>query len=380
MASPFDPISAGDPYPRSAEARNAWNEMLHWWKTQRGGGPPLKQVMRQTGIIEIKNTSGYDRDRFDVLGIDDVFPDPTENLKRFKNMPALHGITPALASHRGKFAILLKPADDGKLVHAVVAGVTVAKVNITDVNHQYAEVKDGDATSLASSACGSALILWIESGTGVKWAVIRMGNDYSGASVPCECKTALVPGGSCDVYFRDWNGSAYVTDESSYETAYDVLGEYRGRARDDMTSPDDDGSFGEVRWRNQRWEFTELQPHATWIRCKINDSSYTGGATIPVDNVVVTKPVKTALLMAKVTLVQNIHDWDNANDNADLQASWNDGLWDAVQMDCYSAGGGGGSAPGPEDSPLDWMVPVSQPVQVPLQVPQSSIVSLPWIS
>ena len=176
MANPFDPISPGDPYPFSAEARNAWNEMFRWWKTQRGGGPPLKQVMRQTGILEIKNNSGYDRERFDVLGIDDVFPDPVENLLSFKNVPALHGITPAATAHRGKFAILLKPAADGKIVHAVVAGVTVAKVDVVDASHEFAEVEDAEAGNLISGSVGSAKILWKESGTGVKWALIRMGN------------------------------------------------------------------------------------------------------------------------------------------------------------------------------------------------------------
>ncbi|HUW33271.1 MAG TPA: hypothetical protein VM223_16810, partial [Planctomycetota bacterium] len=38
----------------------------------------------------------------------------------------------------------------------------------------YAEIADGDAAKLASAASGSAYIIWKETGTGVKWAVVAM--------------------------------------------------------------------------------------------------------------------------------------------------------------------------------------------------------------
>ena len=44
-----------------------------------------------------------------------------------------------------------------------------------DESHLYADVTDGDATKLTSGAFGSAMILWAESGTGTKWAVVQLG-------------------------------------------------------------------------------------------------------------------------------------------------------------------------------------------------------------
>ena len=75
---------------------------------------PLSNVP-QTGIVRFKNASGQVRNRFDVLGISDVFPSPTDNLNAFKSGPVLHGVTPT-AAYRGRFAVLLEPAAPGDIV------------------------------------------------------------------------------------------------------------------------------------------------------------------------------------------------------------------------------------------------------------------------
>jgi hypothetical protein len=49
------------------------------------------------------------------------------------------------------------------------------KVDVTDEDHGYADVTDADATKLTSVSRGSAQILWKESGTGLKWATVRLG-------------------------------------------------------------------------------------------------------------------------------------------------------------------------------------------------------------
>ena len=52
---------------------------------------PLRDVP-QTGIVRLKNASGLACNRFDVLGISDVFPQPSQNLSAFKSGPVLHGV------------------------------------------------------------------------------------------------------------------------------------------------------------------------------------------------------------------------------------------------------------------------------------------------
>lgn len=165
--------------------------------------------------------------------------------------------------------------------------------------------------------------------------------------VMIELYDAMAPDDSFrQAYPRLWNSTipGWVTDYTADTfPVLDVLSRFRGRGKDSLISPDDWGSRGLVVFRHGRWEVEYLQPHATWITCKVNDSSYTGGP-ITVDAVVVTQPVHTALLMAAVTEIHNIHQWDPVDDNATVQASWNDKIdppdypgWDGVQIDCAAS-------------------------------------------
>jgi hypothetical protein len=87
----------------------------------------------------------------------------------------LEGETPAAGSHKGRFAVLHHYAAADEIVPAAVAGVVQVKVEIVDEDHRFAEITDADATKLTSAPVGSARILWAESGTGEKWAVVRLG-------------------------------------------------------------------------------------------------------------------------------------------------------------------------------------------------------------
>jgi len=154
---------------------------------------PLRHVP-QTGIVRLKNASGQTRNRFDVLGISDVFPQPTQNLGAFKSGPVLHGVTPDENEHAGNFAILLEPAKPDAIVAACVSGACVAKVHVETGQESvgYADVKDGDAGALQAKADGTARILWREPGTGIKWAVVRIGGGGEAAVGPATTIRAQV--------------------------------------------------------------------------------------------------------------------------------------------------------------------------------------------
>lgn len=126
--------------------------------------------------ILIKNNSGSDRSRFEVLGIDGPLFTPTDNLDSFRNQIVLIGSTPSDTPHAGKIAVLVEPIQSGKVGRACVNGVVPVKVNISDANHKFADVYNGTAGNLKSDFFGAAQILWAESGTGLKWAVVRLGN------------------------------------------------------------------------------------------------------------------------------------------------------------------------------------------------------------
>jgi len=134
------------------------------------------ETFRQADIVRIRNDSGYARSRFDILGVDDVVISPTDNLDEFKSRPALAGVKPDVKKHIARFAVLLEPLAASAIGMAVVAGVTVVQVDVKDEGHWCAEVEDEGTDHLVSAGAGSAKILWKESGTGVKWAVVRLGH------------------------------------------------------------------------------------------------------------------------------------------------------------------------------------------------------------
>ena len=166
-------VKAGDPLEIRAPV---WNAMLdaargrqaQQHSTGRTPGPDFRGVP-----VLIKNDSGADRSQYEILGISGVVFAATDD--GFKQRIVLTGETPAADSHEGKFAVLAEPIGDGDIGPAIVYGTTICQVDISDTSHEYADIADGDATKLASAKSGPVQILWIESGTGVKWAVVRIG-------------------------------------------------------------------------------------------------------------------------------------------------------------------------------------------------------------
>ena len=141
---------------------------------QQASSQTERQAFRQAGIVLVKNGSGADRQRFDVLGIDSPVITPTDNEDAFKNKVVLSGTTPSESDHLGRLAILLEPLANGKVGMACVAGVCAVHVDVQHEDHQFADIKDGDASSLQSRENGAATILWKETGTGLKWAVVHL--------------------------------------------------------------------------------------------------------------------------------------------------------------------------------------------------------------
>ena len=139
----------------------------------RGGA--LGQTGYPANIVLIRNDSGADVGRFGVLGISGVDINPTasaEAAAQFAERPVLTGATPTTASYSEQFCVTIEPIADGAIGRAAVSGVFACKVNVTDADHKYADVKNLDATQLASTSCGVCQLLWKESGTGEnKWAL-----------------------------------------------------------------------------------------------------------------------------------------------------------------------------------------------------------------
>ena len=162
----------------------AWNAFidaaLAERKRNRQVAPGGAQAFLQGDIIRVKNNSGSDCDRFNILGLDVPVILPTghsgDDLPEFQSQILQSGITPTTASHLGKFVVLLDPIADGEVGRAYASGCTPCLINVQHADHVMADVYDSQPAKLQSSHAGAAQILWkASSGTGDKWAVVRLG-------------------------------------------------------------------------------------------------------------------------------------------------------------------------------------------------------------
>jgi len=173
MGDPFCKAISGQPVRVPAQTWNAFLDAARAHRDRQEDVGREARPLGNSGIVLVKNATGADVGRFGVLGIDDVLITPGDNEAEFLSRTALTGVTPT-ADHRGRFVVLLEPLRAGALGRAVVTGPAPVQVNVNHEDHGWADVKDGDATQLESAHTGAARILWKESGTGTKWAVVLL--------------------------------------------------------------------------------------------------------------------------------------------------------------------------------------------------------------
>jgi len=175
-------VQSGSPLVIPAQTFNAFIDAARDFQ-ERQLGQSRTGVPDSIGdLVLIKNASGADRDRFNILGIDGIVISPTDNLSEFQNRPALSCVAPT-EDHADKFVILAEPVKDGCIGRAWATGTCVCRVYVHKEEHTCAYANVGIIGRLKSSSTGSARILWKESGTGLKWAVVRLGN-YSQSIFP----------------------------------------------------------------------------------------------------------------------------------------------------------------------------------------------------
>jgi hypothetical protein len=126
-------------------------------------------------IVYVQNNTGSDCDEFDVMGIDDMAITPTQNEAHFKwKRPVISGVIPSTADSTGKFVIAFEAIPDGEIGRAFIGGVCPAYIHMQAAGDAFADVADGETSYLQSGSSGAAQILWVESGTGNKWALVRL--------------------------------------------------------------------------------------------------------------------------------------------------------------------------------------------------------------
>ncbi len=181
MVDALKKVQSGDPLVIPAATYNTFIDAAQDYRQRtRRLGRQSTPDHRSADIVLVRNDSGADRDRFDVLGVDSAIVTPTGNLDAFKDRVALAGVTPLASQHTGRFVVLLEPLAASEIGRACASGVVQVRLNVQDDGTDYADVADGDATCLTTDPAGSATILWRETGTGTVWAVVRLSSTPQG--------------------------------------------------------------------------------------------------------------------------------------------------------------------------------------------------------
>jgi len=208
MAEP-QRVSVGQKFRPSASMHNQLVGLLNGDRPGLGAAGILSGFS-SSGIVRVKNSSGGARSQYEILGLGSPVITPTASLGNFKQQILLDGTTPAANGHTGKFGILLEPLSSNAIGLAVVDGLAICQIEVVHEWHRYADVTDASAVKLTSNFVGAAEILYAESGTGTKWAVVRIGIQ-PGVSLRGKANATIAKGASGTINIYDGAAGSEVT-------------------------------------------------------------------------------------------------------------------------------------------------------------------------
>lgn len=192
MADPLGPAGAGiSPFLTSKGTVDTALSLLRDLRRRQGapgnlgapgaGTDPLGPSVR----VLVRNDTSAALSVFDVVKLGDPVQTISDDASAvlFSAMPAFKGTAPSATTDQ--FGILEEPIaypGGGRYAfgRAVVQGVVPVKIQVSDSGHGYATPSGSYTDRLASASTGPARILWKESGTGEKWAVVNL--DVTGDS------------------------------------------------------------------------------------------------------------------------------------------------------------------------------------------------------
>jgi hypothetical protein len=216
---PYKSVKAGDSLQISA---TAWNTLMQMAREagERGalGSADIAGAQRDVDVVTLKNVTQTDCPRWGILGIDIPVFAPTTGQpvpRDFSTALAMRGVLATTPGYVGKWAVALEPIAAGKFGRAALSGVVPAIINVpSGVTPRYAEA-EGTVYARAATS-GSAQVLWVETGTGNRYAVLRMG---AGSSGTVGKATVTAVGAAVGFYTCTIGSVTGLTVENLYETS-----------------------------------------------------------------------------------------------------------------------------------------------------------------
>lgn len=140
--------------------------------------------------IRVKNTTGSNVDRFDVLAIDDMVFNLEDNKEGTIGLPCLKLRDIAGSKDRGNVVVVQAPikvptSTVPGIDKGVMSGVTAAYVDVKDEDDRYIDVGDAARSFVSARSGGVGRIIWKPEGTGrsLCMVLIQAGGGVGGSMI-----------------------------------------------------------------------------------------------------------------------------------------------------------------------------------------------------
>lgn len=182
MGDAMRKVQAGQPMAIPAAAYNSFiDAAADYQSRQQSTHSKMSPTGPQANRITVRNDSSYDLVVGTALGFGDPIITPDDNLEEFKSRIVLSVVLPTVAQHSGRFVVLAEPIGQNELGQAYIHGACPAFLDVQDETHGYADIT-ADFPLLQTNGGHGAEIIWKQSGTGLKWGILRL-SKYSPPSL-----------------------------------------------------------------------------------------------------------------------------------------------------------------------------------------------------
>lgn len=171
---------------RSAGWINAVSEATRDYHERQRLGDAAKTLPAPRAPLRVRNNTGGDLARGSVVELGDGLLDTPDPRRIWLGGGSYDG---------GAMAIVGDPIADGAIGVAYVSGVVVARVNVANITHGYADPATSQ-TTLASGTTGSVRILSTLSATGVQDCLVLLGAGEASANEGVATLDATLSGGA----------------------------------------------------------------------------------------------------------------------------------------------------------------------------------------
>jgi hypothetical protein len=187
-------LRPGQPFPFGA---GFWNPVIQAATDYRQSQSPIPAGMasllpaQQAIEVLVRNDASATVARHGILRISGIVTTPVAAQAKFRDRPIFIGSAPNGASTHG-IVIALEPIKQNSIGRAIIVGLAITQVNVTNSAHRFAKPINTNLTNLVSDAAeGFPLLYGVSTGTQPSWCAVLLGSGPGGGETTMVIARAL---------------------------------------------------------------------------------------------------------------------------------------------------------------------------------------------